>query len=129
MSTWKLIQRRCYDLLSYKYSLLVILVAFTCIFIGIVHFGEVRIMIIFFMHMIDRTIHKNYFTFFSFCYCSLKNVLLLLNIIIRYNCYIYNNYIIHIYMLYIYVICMLYMLYTCYMYVIYIYIYTIHTYI
>lgn len=41
MSTWKLIQRRCYDLLSYKYSLLVILVAFTCIFIGIVHFGEV----------------------------------------------------------------------------------------
>lgn len=42
MSTWKLIQRRCYDLLSYKYSLLVILVAFTCIFIGIVHFGEVR---------------------------------------------------------------------------------------
>ncbi|XP_077270789.1 N-acetylglucosamine-1-phosphate transferase subunits alpha and beta isoform X1 [Temnothorax americanus] len=43
MSTWKLIQRRCYDLLSYKYSLLVILVAFTCIFIGIVHFGEVRI--------------------------------------------------------------------------------------
>ncbi|XP_018363916.1 PREDICTED: N-acetylglucosamine-1-phosphotransferase subunits alpha/beta isoform X1 [Trachymyrmex cornetzi] len=41
MSTWKLIQRRCYDLLSYKYSLLVVLVAFTCIFIGIVHFGEV----------------------------------------------------------------------------------------
>lgn len=41
MSTWKLVQRRCYDLLSYKYSLLVILVAFTCIFIGIVHFGEV----------------------------------------------------------------------------------------
>ncbi|XP_011645011.1 N-acetylglucosamine-1-phosphotransferase subunits alpha/beta [Pogonomyrmex barbatus] len=41
MSTWKLIQRRCYDLLSHKYSLLVILVAFTCIFIGIVHFGEV----------------------------------------------------------------------------------------
>ncbi|XP_070153413.1 N-acetylglucosamine-1-phosphotransferase subunits alpha/beta isoform X2 [Polyergus mexicanus] len=41
MSTWKLIQRRCYDILSYKYSLLVILMAFTCIFIGIVHFGEV----------------------------------------------------------------------------------------
>nr|XP_012221033.1 PREDICTED: N-acetylglucosamine-1-phosphotransferase subunits alpha/beta [Linepithema humile] len=41
MSTWKLIQRRCYDVLSHKYSLLVILVAFTCIFIGIVHFGEV----------------------------------------------------------------------------------------
>ncbi|KAK2588199.1 hypothetical protein KPH14_004236 [Odynerus spinipes] len=41
MSAWKLLQRRCYDLLSYKYSLLVILVAFTCIFIGIVHFGEV----------------------------------------------------------------------------------------
>ncbi|XP_015515285.2 N-acetylglucosamine-1-phosphotransferase subunits alpha/beta isoform X1 [Neodiprion lecontei] len=41
MSTWKLVQRRCYDLLSNKYSLLVILVAFTCIFIGIVHFGEV----------------------------------------------------------------------------------------
>ncbi|XP_018406670.1 PREDICTED: N-acetylglucosamine-1-phosphotransferase subunits alpha/beta [Cyphomyrmex costatus] len=41
MSTWKLIQRRCYDLLSYKYSLLVVLIAFTCIFIGIVHFGEV----------------------------------------------------------------------------------------
>ncbi|XP_014476159.1 PREDICTED: N-acetylglucosamine-1-phosphotransferase subunits alpha/beta [Dinoponera quadriceps] len=41
MSTWKLIQRRCYDLLSYKYSLLVILLAFTCIFIGIIHFGEV----------------------------------------------------------------------------------------
>ncbi|XP_017756705.1 PREDICTED: N-acetylglucosamine-1-phosphotransferase subunits alpha/beta [Eufriesea mexicana] len=40
MSTWKLLQRRCYDLLSYKYSLLVILTAFTCIFIGIVHFGE-----------------------------------------------------------------------------------------
>lgn len=42
MSTWKLIQRRCYDLLSYKYSLLVMLVAFTCIFIGIIHFGEVN---------------------------------------------------------------------------------------
>lgn len=42
MSTWKLIQRRCYDLLSYKYSLLVVLLAFTCIFIGIIHFGEVR---------------------------------------------------------------------------------------
>lgn len=41
MSTWKLIQRRCYDLLSYKYSLLVITVAFTCIFIGVIHFGEV----------------------------------------------------------------------------------------
>lgn len=41
MSTWKLVQRRCYDLLSNKYSLLVILVAFTCIFIGIIHFGEV----------------------------------------------------------------------------------------
>ncbi|XP_046742715.1 N-acetylglucosamine-1-phosphotransferase subunits alpha/beta isoform X2 [Diprion similis] len=41
MSTWKLVQRRCYDLLSNKYSLLIILVAFTCIFIGIVHFGEV----------------------------------------------------------------------------------------
>ncbi|KOX67580.1 N-acetylglucosamine-1-phosphotransferase subunits alpha/beta [Melipona quadrifasciata] len=43
MSTWKLLQRRCYDLLSYKYSLLVILTAFTCIFIGIVHFGEMWI--------------------------------------------------------------------------------------
>ncbi|XP_015586820.1 N-acetylglucosamine-1-phosphotransferase subunits alpha/beta [Cephus cinctus] len=43
MSTWKLIQRRCYDLLSYRYSLLVILIAFTCIFIGIIHFGEVWI--------------------------------------------------------------------------------------
>lgn len=42
MSAWKLLQRRCYDILSYKYSLLVILVAFTCIFIGIIHFGEVR---------------------------------------------------------------------------------------
>lgn len=52
MSTWKLIQRRCYDLLSYKYSLLVILVAFTCIFIGIVHFGEVRIILIFFVHAV-----------------------------------------------------------------------------
>ena len=41
MSTWKLLQRRCYDLLSYKYSLLVILMAFTCIFIGIIHFGEI----------------------------------------------------------------------------------------
>ncbi|KAI4487528.1 hypothetical protein M0804_005677 [Polistes exclamans] len=41
MSAWKLLQRRCYDILSYKYSLLVILVAFTCIFIGIIHFGEV----------------------------------------------------------------------------------------
>ncbi|XP_011302956.1 N-acetylglucosamine-1-phosphotransferase subunits alpha/beta [Fopius arisanus] len=41
MSTWKLIQRRCYDLLSHKYSLLIILVAFTCIFVGIIHFGEV----------------------------------------------------------------------------------------
>ncbi|XP_076162645.1 N-acetylglucosamine-1-phosphate transferase subunits alpha and beta isoform X3 [Ptiloglossa arizonensis] len=41
MSTWKLLQRRCYDLLSYKYSLLVILIAFTCIFIGIIHFGEI----------------------------------------------------------------------------------------
>nr|XP_012153616.1 PREDICTED: N-acetylglucosamine-1-phosphotransferase subunits alpha/beta isoform X2 [Megachile rotundata] len=38
MSTCKLLQRRCYDLLSYKYSLLVILIAFTCIFIGIIHF-------------------------------------------------------------------------------------------
>ncbi|XP_017890690.1 N-acetylglucosamine-1-phosphotransferase subunits alpha/beta [Ceratina calcarata] len=43
MSTWKLLQRRCYDLLSYKYSLLVILIAFTCIFIGIIHFGEIWI--------------------------------------------------------------------------------------
>ncbi|XP_043273612.1 N-acetylglucosamine-1-phosphotransferase subunits alpha/beta [Venturia canescens] len=41
MSTWKLIQRRCYDLLSHKSSLLIVLVAFTCIFVGIVHFGEV----------------------------------------------------------------------------------------
>ncbi|XP_066593721.1 N-acetylglucosamine-1-phosphotransferase subunits alpha/beta isoform X2 [Prorops nasuta] len=41
MNTWKLIQRRCYDLLSYKYSLVVILLAFTCIFIGTIHFGEV----------------------------------------------------------------------------------------
>ncbi|XP_043262661.1 N-acetylglucosamine-1-phosphotransferase subunits alpha/beta isoform X1 [Colletes gigas] len=41
MSTWKLLQRRCYDLLSYKYSLLMILMAFTCIFIGIIHFGEI----------------------------------------------------------------------------------------
>ena len=43
MSTCKLLQRRCYDLLSYKYSLLVILIAFTCIFIGIIHFGEIWI--------------------------------------------------------------------------------------
>ncbi|XP_012280887.2 N-acetylglucosamine-1-phosphotransferase subunits alpha/beta-like, partial [Orussus abietinus] len=43
MSTWKIVQRRCYDLLSHKYSLLVILIAFTCIFIGIIHFGEVWI--------------------------------------------------------------------------------------
>ncbi|XP_076754530.1 N-acetylglucosamine-1-phosphate transferase subunits alpha and beta [Xylocopa sonorina] len=43
MSTWKLLQRRCYDLLSYKYSLLIILIAFTCIFIGIIHFGEIWI--------------------------------------------------------------------------------------
>ncbi|XP_054001470.1 N-acetylglucosamine-1-phosphotransferase subunits alpha/beta [Hylaeus anthracinus] len=41
MSTWKLLQRRCYDLLSYKYSLVVILMAFTCVFIGIIHFGEI----------------------------------------------------------------------------------------
>lgn len=41
MSTWKLIQRRCYDLLSHKSSLLIVLVAFTCIFVGIIHFGEV----------------------------------------------------------------------------------------
>ncbi|XP_034943289.1 N-acetylglucosamine-1-phosphotransferase subunits alpha/beta [Chelonus insularis] len=41
MSTWKLIQRRCYDLLSHKSSLLIILIAFTCIFVGTVHFGEV----------------------------------------------------------------------------------------
>ncbi|KAK0167264.1 hypothetical protein PV327_004686 [Microctonus hyperodae] len=41
MSTWKLIQRRCYDLLSHKSSLLIILIAFTCIFVGIIHFGEV----------------------------------------------------------------------------------------
>lgn len=43
MSTWKLIQRRCYDLLSHKSSLLIILIAFTCIFVGTVHFGEVSI--------------------------------------------------------------------------------------
>lgn len=48
MSTWKLVQRRCYDVLSHKYSLLIILVAFTCIFIGIVHFGEVSTRIIYF---------------------------------------------------------------------------------
>ncbi|XP_051162524.1 N-acetylglucosamine-1-phosphotransferase subunits alpha/beta [Leptopilina boulardi] len=41
MSTCKLIQRRCYDLLSHKYSLLIIVIAFTCIFIGVIHFGEV----------------------------------------------------------------------------------------
>ncbi|XP_058800867.1 N-acetylglucosamine-1-phosphotransferase subunits alpha/beta [Phymastichus coffea] len=40
---WKLVQRRCYDLLSHRYSLLVILVALTCVFVGIVHFGEVWI--------------------------------------------------------------------------------------
>jgi hypothetical protein len=41
MSAWKLVQRRCYDLLSHRYSLLVILIAITCIFVGVVHFGEV----------------------------------------------------------------------------------------
>ncbi|KAL7290119.1 hypothetical protein TKK_0015840 [Trichogramma kaykai] len=41
MSAWKLLQRRCYDLLSHRYSLLVVLVALTCIFVGIIHFGEV----------------------------------------------------------------------------------------
>ncbi|XP_033222982.1 N-acetylglucosamine-1-phosphotransferase subunits alpha/beta [Belonocnema kinseyi] len=43
MSTCKLIQRRCYDLLSHKYSLLIIVIAFTCVFIGVIHFGEVWI--------------------------------------------------------------------------------------
>lgn len=42
MSTCKLIQRRCYDLLSHKYSLLIIVIAFTCVFIGVIHFGEVK---------------------------------------------------------------------------------------
>lgn len=41
MSAWKLVQRRCYDLLSHRYSLLIVLVALTCVFVGIVHFGEV----------------------------------------------------------------------------------------
>ncbi|XP_011495372.1 PREDICTED: N-acetylglucosamine-1-phosphotransferase subunits alpha/beta [Ceratosolen solmsi marchali] len=43
MSAWKLVQRRCYDLLSHRYSLLVVLIALTCIFVGVIHFGEVWI--------------------------------------------------------------------------------------
>ncbi|XP_031784981.1 N-acetylglucosamine-1-phosphotransferase subunits alpha/beta [Nasonia vitripennis] len=43
MSAWKLVQRRCYDLLSHRYSLLIVLVALTCVFVGVVHFGEVWI--------------------------------------------------------------------------------------
>ncbi|XP_014209728.1 N-acetylglucosamine-1-phosphotransferase subunits alpha/beta [Copidosoma floridanum] len=43
MSAWKLMQRRCYDFLSHRYSLLVIFVTLTCIFVGVVHFGEVWI--------------------------------------------------------------------------------------
>ncbi|KAJ8668162.1 hypothetical protein QAD02_009825 [Eretmocerus hayati] len=43
MSAWKLVQRRCYDFLSHRYSLLVVLVALTCIFVGVIHFGEVWI--------------------------------------------------------------------------------------
>lgn len=46
MSTWKLLQRRCYDLLSHKSSLLIIVIAFTCTFIGIIHFSEVSKLIL-----------------------------------------------------------------------------------
>ncbi|XP_068087207.1 N-acetylglucosamine-1-phosphotransferase subunits alpha/beta [Anabrus simplex] len=41
MNTWKILQRRTYDILSNKYSLLIILLAFTTIFVSVIQFGEV----------------------------------------------------------------------------------------
>ncbi|KAJ4439262.1 hypothetical protein ANN_07382 [Periplaneta americana] len=41
MTLWKIIQRHTYDLLSHKYSVIIILISFSTILVSVIQFGEV----------------------------------------------------------------------------------------
>ncbi|XP_023723250.1 N-acetylglucosamine-1-phosphotransferase subunits alpha/beta isoform X7 [Cryptotermes secundus] len=41
MTLWKIVQRHIYDLLSHKYSVIIILISLSTILVSVIHFGEV----------------------------------------------------------------------------------------
>jgi hypothetical protein len=41
MTLWKIVQRHTYDLLSHKYSVLIIVISFSAILVSVIQFGEV----------------------------------------------------------------------------------------
>jgi hypothetical protein len=41
MTLWKIVQRHTYDLVSHKYSVIIILISISTILVSIIQFGEV----------------------------------------------------------------------------------------